>query len=144
MQNSPKLGARRLELGPLRNSRPPGICIKFTVLNTKIIIFSTNALFSYKIHQFSFKSLPVAKSRRASMRLNVRSIRGRFHLQSSFRERSINRRHVYTKQTASERDLSIAGMYIQSRQHHFRGTYLPARRRSSFIRGKVHNSLNSY
>ena len=33
------------------------------------------------------------------------------------RERSINRRHVYTKQTALERDLSIAGMYTQSRQH---------------------------
>ena len=33
-------------------------------------------------------------------------------------ERSINRRHVYTQQTAlQERDLSIAGMYIHRNQH---------------------------
>ena len=38
-------------------------------------------------------------------------------VEPAIRERSINRRHVYT-----ERDLSIAGMYIQSRQHLTRTT----------------------
>ena len=41
-------------------------------------------------------------------------------------ERSINRRHVYTTQTASETDLSIAGMYIQRRQHQRRIYQSPA------------------